>query len=109
MPNCVKDPGTPAAYPSLISNVKMDLGDADDVEGTAEGVRALRLIMDPTPMPSPAPSSHSVMGVEVPLAAKDRGDDLTAAVQVLILGPVDVEMDGGPTEMALKTSSPEPE
>ena len=110
-PIVVKDPGTPAAYPSLISDVEMDLGDVDDAGGTAECVRALGLIMDCTPRAEPEPASNSVTGVEVPLAARDGngGDDSTVAVQVLIPGPVDVEMDGGSTETSLKTSKPEPE
>jgi hypothetical protein len=110
-PIVVKDPGTPAAYPSPISDVEMDLGDADDAGGTAECVGALGLIMDHTPRAEPEPASNSVTGVEVLLAARDGngGDDSTAAVQVLIPGPVDVEMDGGSAETSLKTFEPEPE
>ena len=110
-PIVVKDLGTPAAYSPPISDVDMDLGDADNVGGMegVEGVGALGLIMDPTPMPSSAPPSNSVTGEEVPYAVRDGGDDSAAAAQVLIPGQLDVEMDGGSAETSCKASEPEPE
>jgi hypothetical protein len=120
-PIVVRDPGTPAAYPSPVSDVEVDAenggsGAGEQAEGS-QGVGALGLIMNASPLPAPVSNveeeeeeEEEEEGNGAPCPAGSEGAGSSGATEsARAPEPADIEMDGSSIDTLPKPPEPEPQ